>query len=168
MRSFPMRALSCAVLSTLVLAVSGCSWLRGPSVYENASEGRALEVPPDLDSPRADPAMAIPAVGPATGSPRTSVAAPTIVASGPFPVSDTVESTWRRLGIALERTDGVEIVERAQVLSAYSVRFGGSEFLIRVSRDGDGSRVGAVDADGREVTGGEAGRLLAALRKRLS
>ncbi len=173
MQSFPLRALSCAVLAAFVLGASGCSWIRGKSFYENASEGRALEVPPDLDTPRADPAMAIPdgvaAARPAASAGAAAAAStPPIVASGPFPVGDSVESTWRRLGIALERTAGVEIVERAQILSAYNVRFDGAEFLIRVSRDGEQSRVSAVDAAGKEVTGGAAGTLLAALRGRLS
>lgn len=174
MRISPMRALTCALLALSILGAGGCSWLRGKTVYENASEGRALEIPPDLNAPRVDPAMAIPAVagspsGSAPAPARTGSSAPatTIVSSGAFPVSDTVESTWRRLGIALERTGGVEILERAQVLSAYNVRYDGQDFLVRVSRSGDGSRVGAVDGDGREVTGGAAGRLLAALRTRL-
>lgn len=174
MRISTMRALTCALLALSFFAAGGCSWLRGKTAYESASEGRALEVPPDLDVPRVDPAMAIPAVAGAPVAPagtpaRAGMAAPaaTIVSSGAFPVSDSVESTWRRLGIALERTEGVEIIERAQVLSAYNVRYAGQEFLVRVTRSGDASRVGAVDGDGREVTGGAAGRLLAALRTRL-
>ncbi len=172
MRTVPMRALSVALLSTAVLAASGCSWFRGKSEYEYASEGRALEIPPDLDAPRVDAAMAIPRVeGAAATTPRAAAGAaapaPTIVSSGPFAVDDAVDSTWRRLGIALERTDGVEILDRAQVLSAYNVRFEGQEFLVRVSRDGERSRVGAVDGDGREMSGGPAGKLLASLRARL-
>lgn len=170
MRTVPMRALSVALLSTFVLAASGCSWFRGKSEYEYASEGRALEIPPDLDAPRVDAAMAIPPVEAAPASSAPAVAAarsPAIVSSGPFAVDDAVDSTWRRLGIALERTDGVEILDRAQVLSAYNVRFEGQEFLVRVSRDGERSRVGAVDGDGREVSGGAAGKLLASLRARL-
>ncbi len=166
-----MRALSVAVLAAAIIAASGCSWFRGKSDYENAVESRSLEIPPDLDTPRVDPAMAVPVVGSAAvAKPATlaSAASPSIVASGPFPVNDSVESTWRRLGIALERTDGVEIVERAQVLAAYNVRFDGAEFLVRVTRDGETSRVGAVDAKGGNVTGGAAGKLLAALRIRLS
>ncbi|MGQ0799000.1 MAG: hypothetical protein ACT4NL_02660 [Pseudomarimonas sp.] len=166
-----MRALSVAVLATMLVAASGCSWFRGKSDYENAVEARSLEVPPDLDTPRVDPAMSVPVVGAASvARPATSgsTAAPAIVASGPFPVNDSVESTWRRLGIALERTEGVEIVERAQVLAAYNVRFDGAEFLVRVTRDGETSQVGAVDSKGGNVTGGAAGKLLAVLRTRLS
>ena len=166
-----MRALSVAVLAAMIVATSGCSWFRGKSDYENAVEARSLEVPPDLDTPRVDPAMSVPVVGAASvARPAVtgSTAAPAIVASGPFPVNDSVESTWRRLGIALERTGGVEIVERAQVQAAYNVRFDGAEFLVRVTGDGDTSRVGAVDAKGSGVTGGAAGKLLALLRTRLS
>lgn len=170
MQSQPMRALTCAALAVAVLGTSGCSWFRGKSGYEDSPETRSLEIPPDLDAPRVDPAMAVPSVSASSAQPAAARApgTPAVVASGPFPVNDSVESTWRRLGIALERTEGVEILERAQVLSAYNVRFEGSEFLLRVSRTGETSRVGAVDADGRDVTGGAAGKLLAALRLRLS
>ena len=169
MRSHSMRVLSCAALAVLMVGVSGCSWFRGKSGYENSVETRSLEIPPDLDAPRVDPAMAVPTVNPAVAArPATTVSAGSIVASGPFPVNDSLESTWRRLGIALERTEGVEILERAQVLSAYNVRFEGKEFLVRVSKTGETSRVGAVDAGGRDLTGGEAGKLLALLRTRLS
>ncbi len=171
MRNSPMRALSVAALAAAIVATSGCSWFRGKSDYENAVEARSLEIPPDLDTPRVDPAMSVPVVG-AAGVARpvasASTATPAIIASGPFPVKDSVESTWKRLGTALERTDGVEIVERAQVLAAYNVRFDGAEFLVRVTRDGETSQVGAVDAKGANVTGGAAGKLLAALRIRLS
>lgn len=167
-----LRILSMTLLSAAILASSGCSWFRGKTVYENAAEGRSLEVPPDLDVPATDPALAIPAVSAsataaAASASRTSAASPTIVASGPFPVADTFESTWRRLGFALARVDGVEVIESAQVLGAYSVRFDGAEFLVRVSRNGETARIGAVDKDGKEVTGGAAGRLLATLRSRL-
>jgi len=171
MQSSPMRALSVAALATVLIAASGCSWFRGKSDYEKAVEARSLEIPPDLDTPRVDPAMSVPAVGSANVArpiASASTAAPAIVASGPFPVKDSVESTWKRLGIALERIDGVEIVERAQVLAAYNVRFDGAEFLVRVTRDGETSLVGAVDAKGGNVTGGAAGKLLAVLRTRLS
>lgn len=168
MRNVSMRAFLVCALSGVVLLASGCSWLRGKSDYERAVEGRSLEIPPDLDSPRVDPAMAIPAT--ASAAQTDAARGPggvRIVASGAFPVADSVESTWRRLGLALERVEGVEIVDRAQVLSAYSVRYEGQEFLVRVSRDGERSRVGAVDGEGREVTGGVAGKLLATLRERL-
>jgi len=163
-----MRAVTCAVLAGAVLTSTGCAWMRGKSGYEVAAEQRSLVIPPDLDAPRADPAMAVPGGSVATAQPTVAASTPAIVASGPFPVADGVESTWRRLGLALERSEGVEIVERAQLLSAYNVRYEGSEFLVRVTADGDGSRVGAVDAKGGNVTGGAAGKLLAALRTRLN
>lgn len=168
MQNTPMRIVTLALLSAAILASSGCSWFRGKTVYENAAEGRSLEVPPDLDVPKIDPALAIPTVSATAGtSARSSAAAPTIVASGPFPVADSFDSTWRRLGIALARIDGVEVIETAQVLGAYSVRFADEEFLVRVTRDGETARIGAVNKDGKEVTGGAAGRLLATLRARL-
>jgi uncharacterized lipoprotein len=148
------------VLIAAVVASSGCSWFRGRSGYENASESRPLEVPPDLDRPTTDPAMQIPAVsetaarGPATGN--------------SFAVADEAENVWKRLGEALQQIDGVTIDSRAQLLSVYNVRYEGEAFLVKVAEEDDKrSLVSAVSADGRPLVTGAAGRLLTLLKERL-
>ena len=152
------RAVSLGLIA-LLLSTAGCSWWRGRSGYENSPESRPLEIPPDLDTPTTDPSMQIPAV--AGGN--------TAAATGQsFTVSDAPDSTWRRLGVALERIDGVTIDSRAEILSVYNVSFQGSSFLVKVAAEGDGSRISTVNAEGQELTTGAAGLLLARLKERLS
>jgi uncharacterized lipoprotein len=155
------RAIPLVALMLALAASSGCAWMRGKSGYEEAPEARPLEVPPDLDTPRVDPAMSIPEV--AGGARRT----PAITAGSPFTLADAADSAWRRVGIALERVEGVTVTDRAQLLSAYGVRYQGEEFLIRVSADGEKSRVHATTADGREASSAAAGKLLGLLKLRL-
>lgn len=155
------------------LATGGCSWFRGKSGYENSPESRPLEIPPDLDPPPADPAMQLPDVSSAPQAPAASTGAPApssaprAAAAADVRLADTVDSTWRRLGLALERIEGVEVTQRAELLSAYSVRYRDSEFLLRVTPDGEGARIAAVDGEGREMSGGAAAELLGQLAQRL-
>lgn len=155
-------ALAC---SGALLAASGCGWFRSKSVYEDSPQSRPLEVPPDLDVPAVDPAQQIPAVAADAG---VRAAAPAPGAADELRVQDTVASTWRRLGIALERVDGATITDRAELLSVYSVSYRGDSFLLRVQEaEGGGSRVSAVTADGTPLSGGNSAALLGVLRQRL-
>jgi uncharacterized lipoprotein len=151
------RAVSLALIA-LLLSTAGCSWWRGRTGYENSPESRPLEIPPDLDTPTTDPAMQIPA---ATGASTTAAAARSFI------VADAAASTWRRLGLALERIDGVTIDSRAELLSVYNVSFQGSSFLVKVAAEGEGSRISTVNADGQELTTGAAALLLSRLKERL-
>lgn len=159
-----VRALPLALLVAALLSTGGCGWMRTDSGYQRSPESRPLEVPPDLDVPQTDPTMSLPAVA---GSPARSASASAGSASAPFVVADAADSVWRRVGLALERIEGVEVTDRAQVLSAYGVRFGGEEFLIRVSAEGDSSRISAATTDGAVASGSAAQRLLGLLRQRL-
>ncbi len=82
-------------------------------------------------------------------------------------VADSKASVWRRVGVALERIEGVSISERAEIAGAYNVGYQGESFLVRVGEDGSQSRVSAVSADGREATTAAATGLLGQLRQRL-
>jgi uncharacterized lipoprotein len=161
------RAIPLALLAAALVATSGCGWFRGKSVYDQAPEARPLEVPPDLDAPRIDPSMNIPEV---TAAPRASQATARAAepSAAPFVIADTPESVYRRVGLALERIDGVEIAERAQLLAAYNVRFRGESFLVRVSAEADGSRISANTQDGSAASGAAADALLGLLRQRLN
>ena len=103
--------------------------------------------------------MQIPAVAGSTAAPSTGQS---------FVVADAAGSTWRRLGVALERIDGVVIDSRAELLSVYNVSFQGSSFLVKVAAEGEASRISTVSADGQQLTTGAAGLLLARLKERLS
>lgn len=161
--SLARRALSAALLVAIVSS-AGCSWFRGRSGYENSPESRPLEVPPDLSSPTVDASMQVPTAGGAA-SPAASARGP--VTGQSFVIADSVDSAWRRLGLALERVEGVTIDDRAQLLSVYNVSFEGESFLVKVAAEGETSRVSTVSAEGGEVTTGAAGKLLALLKSRL-
>lgn len=154
------RALS-AVLVAVVVSSAGCGWLRGKSGYEKSVESRPLEIPPDLDRPAADSSMEIPAVG----TPRAAAARP--VTGQSFLIADAPDSAWRRLGLALDRVEGVTISERAELQSVYNVSYEGESFLIKVAPEGEASRISAVDQGGQDVRTGAASRLLAVLKQRL-
>lgn len=154
------RRLLAGLVVLSVLASTGCSWFRGRSGYETSPESRPLEVPPDLDRPSADPAMQLPA--------STNAAA----ARGPetgtsFVIADATDSAWRRLGLALERIEGVRIDNRAEVPAVYNVTFEDESFTVKVAAEGEGSRISTVSAAGQPLTTGAAGKLLALLRARL-
>jgi uncharacterized lipoprotein len=148
----PLRLLASLALIACVLGTSGCKWLRGSSPYAESPENRPLEVPPDLTLPNTTQAMRVPELA---------------ARSAAFQVADSKASVWRRVGVALERIDGVSISERAEVAGAYNVGYQGESFLVRVGEEGGQSRVSAVSADGREATSAVATGLLGQLRQRL-
>ena len=161
--SFPRRAL----LATLLVAVaagSGCSWFRGKSGYENSPESRPLEVPPDLDAPVSDPGMRVPAVA---GAKTPGTASQGAATGAPFVLADALEGAWRRVGLALERIEGVSLGERDESQSLYNVTYDGQSFVIKLAAEGEGTRISAQGQDGSELNTGAAGRLLGLLKARL-
>lgn len=158
------RAVPALALILCVVSVSGCKWMRAPSPYAQSPENRPLEVPPDLSLPATSQAMRIPTVAPAAATPARAAQA---ASSAAFVVADSKASTWRRVGLALERIDGARIGERIELVGAYNVSFRGESFLINVSEDGPNARVSAAGGDGRESGSAAAGALLAELRQRL-
>jgi uncharacterized lipoprotein len=157
--TYALRRLILAGLVAGLFASSGCAWIRGASPYAESPENRPLEVPPDLSLPNTTQAMRVPEAP----APRPAAVAP----SSGFELADTPASTWRRVGVALERIDGVSISERAEVLGAYNLSYRGETFLVRVSAAGEGSRVAAVGSDGRELGSAAVAELLGNLRQRL-
>lgn len=162
-----LRGALVAVLSIAVLSASGCSWFRAKTGYEQSPESRPLEVPPDLDAPTVDPTMAVPAVSGAPSAPAAGGSRPIALSSQAFVVNDTPDSVWRRLGIALQRIEGVAVGEAAQLLSVYNVNYDGENFLIKIEPSGEGTRISAVSQDGKQLDGGAGAKLLGLLRQRL-
>lgn len=165
--------LSRALVAGLLLAVvasSGCSWFRkGNKLYAEAPENRPLEVPPDLDQPRTDGAMAVPA-GSVTASglaaSRPTQAAPGTPASAAngFTVSGNRDDIFNKVGDALGKVEGLSIASRAQLLGAYDVNYQGSNFLVRVSAVEAGAYVSAVDPRGLPAAGEAPAQLIASLK----
>ena len=132
------RGVLAALIVTAVLATSGCSWFRKPNkLYAGDAQSRPLEVPPDLDTPPMRGAVEIPELpaGAAAAGGPTDVpgAAASVAGIDSFTVADTVDSTWRRLGLALAKIEGVTIDERAQLLNSYSVGYRGTTMLLRAA-----------------------------------
>ncbi|GAA0705718.1 hypothetical protein [Dokdonella soli] len=187
--------------------------------YRKSVEERPLEVPPDLDTPNSSGALVIPstsAVSSAASATTTSSAPPAsasaaatssstqppalvapttagvALSGGGLHVADTVESTWSRVGLALERSGAATIQGRDEAGRTYTVETTGQTtaeagwfkraitlghagnkvtakvgLTVRVSADGAGSKVsieGATDDASKDA----AKSLLETLRKRLS
>ncbi|HEY0178042.1 MAG TPA: hypothetical protein VGC30_00225 [Dokdonella sp.] len=197
--------------------LAGCGFLhrraeRQSNEYKKAVQERPLEVPPDLDTPNTAGALVVPQAGAsapqsadgagtapagaesgAGTAPQTAVAASGASAIGDaLHVEDTVDSTWSRVGLALERSGAATIVSRDDAARAYVVETTGQttakpgwfkrvvtlghagdkvsakvQLTVRVSADGNGSRVG-VEGATDDASRDAAQSLLATLRQRLS
>ena len=185
--------------------------------YKQSVQSRPLEVPPDLDNPASSTALTIPDARPASSTPvpaaesggaasgappaiasapaaaPPAVAGPGVVASGDgLVVADTVENTFRRVGLALERSGAARILGSDAAAHTYNVETTGQTTIkpgwfkraitfgqagtkvtakvqlgVSVETDGNGSRVrvsGGTDEASREA----ARALLLVLSERLS
>jgi len=163
--SVPMNRVAIAGLVLIAVAAgSGCSWFRkNNKLYAQSPESRPLEVPPDLDLPRTDAAIALP-------STSTSVTAPAAPAAGTgvgFTAAGSRDEVFNKVGDALGVIEGVTIASRAQLLGAFDVGYQGSNFLVRVSAADAGAYVSAVDPRGLPASGDAPVKLIAALKAAL-
>jgi hypothetical protein len=67
----------------------------------------------------------------------------------------------------LAKIEGVDVASRAQLLGAFDVNYGGSNFLVRVSAVEAGTYVSAVDPRGMPASGDAPAKLIAALKAAL-
>ncbi|MFY2764486.1 hypothetical protein [Arenimonas sp. MALMAid1274] len=165
------RPLLIGAIALALLSVGGCAWTRDKlgmdAKYQDSVQNQPLEVPPGLDLPATTGAITVPDV---TGNPNVrgtpAVAAlPGGISS--FTMADTLDSAWRRVGIALGKIEGVSVDGTAKLLNSYEVSYQGTAMLIRVETVGNESRVVALGSDGKELSGGPGGQLLALLKARL-
>jgi uncharacterized lipoprotein len=156
-----LRPALALALAACVALLAGCSWFRAASPYEQSPENRPLEVPPDLSLPNTTQAMRVPE------SSGTAPARVPAVASQAFLLSDDKASAWRRVGLALERIEGVSVGERVELAGVYNVSYRGESLLVRLAAEGSGTRVSAVGSRGGETTTPAASALLGELRQRL-
>ncbi len=107
-------------------ALAGCSLFRAHSDWDKAASTRPLEIPPDLDTPPSTGALVVPDATGSTGQapvgmPPGSAGDAAAVGVDGLHVEDSVDGTWQRVGLALERA-GVGTVEaRDQAAHTYSV-----------------------------------------------
>ena len=68
----------------------------------------------------------------------------------------------------LAATEGLTVVNRAQLLGTYDVDYGNAKFLVRVTKTDTGAYVAAVDPRGLPAGGEAPQRLIAALKAALA
>ncbi len=159
-----LRVATLLMLAVTVFGTSGCKWFRKGDRYAQTGENRPLEMPPEFNAQEAE---AIYNGSAATGSvTRSSVGtggAPAAQGLG-FTVSGDRATVFERVGAALAKIEGANVVSRAQLLSAYDIDFEGSKFLVRISEVSGGSQVAAVDPRGQPAQGAAPSKLIAALK----
>jgi uncharacterized lipoprotein len=160
------RVATTALVLAAVLVTSGCSWFRKEDkLYAGDPTSRPLEVPPDLDMPRTEGAVAVPGAS-ATAS-ATASAAPVAGVSNGFTVAGSRDDVFAKVGDALGKIEGLSVASRAQLLGVYDVAYEGSNFLIRVSAVDAGAYVSAVDPRGQPATGEAPTKTITALKAAL-
>ncbi|AOH36669.1 MAG: hypothetical protein GX761_09575 [Gammaproteobacteria bacterium] len=165
---FLLRTAAVSALAVAVLATSGCGWFRKENaLYAQAPENRPLEVPPDLDRPGAAGAMAAPDQ-PASVT-RSQMQAPAAAPASDtgFAVAGDRDEVYAQVGQVLAQTEGLTVVNSAQLLGTYDVNYEGSNFMVRVARTEAGAHVSAVDPRGQPAQGEEPRKLIGALRAQL-
>lgn len=214
-----MRRTTFLLPVTLALAslMGGCGFLhnhfeRKDAQYKKATQDRPLEVPPDLDTPGSSSAIVIPPASTAVASEPAAAAVPPALSAeavaaavapvtlapaasiegGGLRIADTVESTFARVGLALQRSGAATITGRDDAGYAYAVETAGQAateagwfkraitlgragkkanakvpLTVRVSGDGSGSVV-TIEGGADDATRAAAQSLLATLRQRLS
>jgi len=151
--------------AALVALVSGCSLFgKKDDLYTQSAESRPLEVPPDLDRPAADRAMALPSGGGSASASTMNNAGGSSAAPIGFSATGDRDAVFARVGEVLGSTAGVTVVNRAQILGTYDVDYMGAKFLVRVTKVGSGAYVSAVDPRGLPPTGEAPVKLIGALK----
>ena len=178
--------------SVLALAaaasISGCSWFHHKDTYyASAQESRPLEVPPDLETPPATNELVVPSSSGAPAATPAAIPAPAPSAAVPAPVgtappsvaltgnglhvADSVDHTWQRVGLALERAQVGTISARDAAGHSYTVDVSGlhataapapapapehhwySRILHPFGGDSDKGAAPAASADAQPVSG---------------
>jgi uncharacterized lipoprotein len=187
--------------------------------YKASVQEHPLEVPPDLDKPNTSGALTVPQVGatsapvatsdasappapaamaaaPATETPVTTApatsSAPALLSGDALHISDTVDSVWSRVGLAVERSGAATILARDEAQRTYDVQTTAqvtekpgwfkktitlgmakgtttaqAHLKLRVTAEGEGSKVsveGATDDASKQA----AQALLTTIKQRLS
>ena len=167
MRRNPRVSMAAAPIAAvlLVAGLSGCHWFgKKNDLYTQSAETRPLEVPPDLDRPAADRAMALPAAGGSVSASGMNNAGGGGAAPIGFNAAGDRDAIFAKVGEVLGATEGVAIASKAQILGTYDVDYMGAKFLVRVTKAGDGTYVSAVDPRGLPPSGEAAGKLIGVLK----
>lgn len=146
---------------TLVVSVflPGCSWFRERPEYEGVEIAKPLQVPADLSVPKGQEALRIPSKTLVGANAKAPEAAANII------LNDGADSVWTRMGKALPKIEGVQVLNVAESIKSYEVRYGSETFLISAQPSGSAqTRVVAIGVDGTVQQGGASAKLLAELK----
>lgn len=162
------RVATALVATSLVTGMSACSMFGKKSeLYTQSGESRPLEVPPDLDRPSAERAMGLPETGGVSASAMNNAGGSTAAPIG-FNATGDRDAVFARVGDVLAATDGVTIASKALILGTYDVSYMESNFLVRVTKVGNGAYISAVDPRGLPPTGAAPAKLIAALKSAIA
>jgi uncharacterized lipoprotein len=164
------RVATMFVTATLVAGVSGCSMFglgKKSDLYTQSGESRPLEVPPDLDRPSAERAMALPDTSSVSASGMNNAGGSSAAPVG-FNATGDRDAVFARVGEVLAATDGVTIASKAQILGTYDVDYMDAKFLVRVTKVGNGAYISAVDPRGLPPTGNAPVKLIGALKSAIA
>lgn len=165
------RPLLIGAVAIAMLSQAGCAWTRNKlgmdAKYQDSVQNQPLEVPPGMDTPPVLGAITVPDVGANAGSGSIASSVPGADAIASFTLTDSLDSAWRRVGIALGKIEGVSNIEPAQALSSYEVTFQGATMLVRAQTVDGQTQVVALGQDGKALGTGPAAQLLGLLKARL-
>lgn len=148
-----------AVMLVLSVFLPGCSWFRERPEYEGVDVAKPLQVPADLSVPRGQEALRIPPKTLVGANARAPEAAVNII------LDDGPDSVWKRMGDVLPKIEGVQVLNAAESIKSYEVRYGSETFLIAAQPSGSAqTRVVAIGVDGTVQQGGASTKLLAQLK----
>ncbi len=158
------RVATVLAVAALAVSVSGCKMFGKKSdLYAQSGESRPLEVPPDLDRPSTERAMSLPDTSSVSASGMNKAGGSTAAPVG-FNAPGERDAVFARVGDVLAATAGVTIASKALILGTYDVTYMGSDFLVRVTKVGNGAYISAVDPRGLPPTGDAPVKLIAALK----
>jgi len=150
-----------------LVATSGRHWFhKTDKNYEGTAESRPLEVPPDLDQPNTEGAMA-PAAEGTHSVMRSALGAPAAANPSGFTVQGERDAVFAKVGDALAGIQGASVASKAELLGPYDVSYEGSNFLVRVTAVTGGVYVSAIDPRGTPATDAAPVKLIAALKTAL-
>jgi len=112
------------VLALSALLLSGCGMFRSQKAWETAKQETPLEIPPGMDTPSTSAALVIPEQG--ANNPTANGATARVGQSGGqiadgFVLNDNVDSTYRRVGQALENGDIGQVVAHDDAARTYTL-----------------------------------------------
>ncbi|WIG54700.1 MAG: hypothetical protein OJF61_000486 [Rhodanobacteraceae bacterium] len=139
MHNAPMKRILIPLFLFASVALAGCQTIKAHNpfrhkepAYKSAQQEQPLEVPPGMDQPPTTEALAIPDAGNGaqTAAPSEAGAPPAaqeavssgVTASGnSLSVSDTPDSVYRRVGLALARGDAGQVTASDDAAHTYQV-----------------------------------------------